>query len=374
MAYITIAELRDYLDLEDTDTYIPDSGVGVDTLTLESTNFRNTLKTGTEVTVASSTADPPAPLVTGTVYYVILGADQVIQLAATSALAAVPTPIVLNDDGTGTHTITREDADTALLADAISAAEAYIESQTNRRFCNRDTYIPDSGVGVDTLTLESINFHNTLQTATPVTVASTLADPPAPLVEGTVYYVILVVGTDRVIQLATTSANAVAGTAINLTDDGTGTHTIIRLETRYYRSDALSDEDGHLLLVDQDLLTINTLANGDALATAIAATEYWLHPRNLGPPYFGIRMETNSASYWQFDTDCFVAVTGTWGFSATAPGDIKMACLHLAAFYHRKAAAQVFDVTAIPDAGVITIPQGIPATVTRIINRYRKCL
>jgi len=34
----------------------------------------------------------------------------------------------------------------------------------------------------------------------------------------------------------------------------------------------------------------------------------------------------------------------------------------------------VFDVTAIPDAGVITIPQGIPATVTRIIDRYKKYL
>ena len=370
--YVTIAELRDYLDLHDTDTYVP--AFGADTLTLASTNFRNTLKTGTEVTMASSTADPPAPLVEGTVYYVILGADQVIQLAATSALAAVPTPIVLTDDGTGTHSITREDADTALLTDAISAAQTYIESQTNRvfeatvatRYYERsalddddstlldvfdgdlltvttlangdgkgtDTYI--SAFGADTLTLATASLYSTLQTGTPATVASTTNDPPAPLVEGTMYYVILTAS--PVIQLATTSALAIAGTAITLTDDGTGTHSI-------------------------------TFGG-----TLISNTNYWLQPRNLGPPYHGIQLKRNTGVYWEWDTDYWVSVTGTWGYSTTAPGDIKMACLHLAAFYYRKASAQVFDVTAIPDAGVITIPQGIPATVGRIINRYKRYL
>jgi hypothetical protein len=33
---------------------------------------------------------------------------------------------------------------------------------------------------------------------------------------------------------------------------------------------------------------------------------------------------------------------------------------------------QVFDTTAIPDAGVITIPSGIPATVEKVIKRYKK--
>jgi len=374
MAIITIAELRDYLDLEDTDTYIPDSGVGVDTLTLASTNFRNTLKTGTEVTVSSTTADPPAPLVTGTVYYVILGADQVIQLATTSALAIAGTAINLTDNGTGTHSITREDADTALLTDAISAAQTYIESQTNRVFeaatatrhylhqsidpwdsallhvdhdlltvttlangdgKGSDTYIP-AIAPANTLALATAGIYSALQTGTPATVASTTNDPPAPLVEGTTYYVILT--GSPVIQLAATGALAIAGTAIALTGAGTGTHTI-------------------------------TFGG-----TLISNTNYWLVPFNLGPPYYAIQLKKNTGVYWEFDTDYRVGVTGTWGYSATPPGDIKMACLHLAAFYVRKANAQVFDVTAIPDAGVITIPQGIPATVGRIIDRYKRYL
>jgi len=54
---------------------------------------------------------------------------------------------------------------------------------------------------------------------------------PAGLALATNYYVIRV--TDSTFKLATTYANAVAGTAINITDAGTGTHTMSRLLHRY---------------------------------------------------------------------------------------------------------------------------------------------
>lgn len=65
-----------------------------------------------------------------------------------------------------------------------------------------------------------------LTTGQPVRVSSSGSpeDLPAPLVSGTTYFVIWVdAGT---LQLATTNALAIAGTAINITDAGTGTHTI----------------------------------------------------------------------------------------------------------------------------------------------------
>lgn len=54
---------------------------------------------------------------------------------------------------------------------------------------------------------------------------------PGGLSLATDYYVIKV--TDTTIKLATSYANAVAGTAINITDAGTGTHTINTLYPRY---------------------------------------------------------------------------------------------------------------------------------------------
>jgi len=143
--------------------------------------------------------------------------------------------------------------------------------------------------------------------------------------------------------------------------------------TRYYDRSALSPENSRLLLVDDDLLTITTLTNGDSSSTAIANTDYWLYPRNE-TPYYGILLKSDISAYWEFDTDYWVSVAGTWGYSTTPPGDIKRACKHLAAFFYRQKDSQVFDTTAIPEAGVITIPTGIPSTVVRILNRYRKAI
>jgi hypothetical protein len=96
--------------------------------------------------------------------------------------------------------------------------------------------------------------------------------------------------------------------------------------------------------------------------------------RNLGPPYHWIKLYSNTGVYWQWDVDEWVSVTGTWGYSATAPADIVRATTVLAAYLYRQKDSQVFDVTAVPEAGVITIPSGIPATVMKIIGRYKRYL
>jgi hypothetical protein len=69
-----------------------------------------------------------------------------------------------------------------------------------------------------------------------------------------------------------------------------------------------------------------------------------------------------------------VSVLGTWGYASEPPADIRRACTVLAAYFYKQKDSQVFDVTAIPEAGVITIPAGIPGTVTRIIERYKRYL
>lgn len=144
-------------------------------------------------------------------------------------------------------------------------------------------------------------------------------------------------------------------------------------ETRYFERRHLSD-DRFTLLMDRDLLTITTLTNGDSGATVIPAANYWLVDanggRNYGPPYHGIRLKIDCDYSWEFDVDYWVSVAGTWGYSTTAPLDIAHACIRLAGYYYAQKDAQVFDVTAIPDAGVITVPQGIPADVRRILDPY----
>lgn len=137
--------------------------------------------------------------------------------------------------------------------------------------------------------------------------------------------------------------------------------------TRYYDLDAVEGQD---LLLDEDLISITTLTNGDG--TSLAATTYWLIPRNTGPPYHMIRLKSDYS--WSFDSDGEVSVLGSWGYAASVPGDIAQACKRLAAYYYRQKDAQVFDVTAIPEMGMIQVPSGIPADVRVLLGPYKKYL
>lgn len=140
-------------------------------------------------------------------------------------------------------------------------------------------------------------------------------------------------------------------------------------DTRYYEYDVV---DGYELLLDQDLLSVTTLTNGDSAGTVIAGA-YTLMPR-FGPPYNRIRLKSATATTysWEVDDDCWISVAGAWGFSATPPEDVIQACVRWAAYLYAQKDAQVFDVTAQPDAGVITVPQGIPKDVELLLTPYRR--
>jgi len=91
------------------------------------------------------------------------------------------------------------------------------------------TFTADAGTDVCTYTSTTSTPSNILTgTRVRLTTTTTL---PAGLSLATDYYVIRV--SDTTFKLATSYANAVAGTAINITDAGTGTHTISWLLPRY---------------------------------------------------------------------------------------------------------------------------------------------
>lgn len=142
--------------------------------------------------------------------------------------------------------------------------------------------------------------------------------------------------------------------------------------TRYYTRDSIDVDDLNLLHLDSDLLSVTTLKNG--AGETITSSYYWLLPRNAGPPYHQIRLKTNSVYAWSFDTDGEISVAGTWGYSTTPPDDIVQACKRLAGYLYRLKDSQVFDVTAMPEQGVITLPKGIPQDVKIILAKYRKLL
>lgn len=91
------------------------------------------------------------------------------------------------------------------------------------------TFTADASTDVCTYT-STASFPSNILTGTRVRLTTTTT-LPAGLSLATDYYVIRV--SDTTFKLATSYANAIAGTAINITDAGTGTHTVSWLLPRY---------------------------------------------------------------------------------------------------------------------------------------------
>lgn len=140
--------------------------------------------------------------------------------------------------------------------------------------------------------------------------------------------------------------------------------------------DAEQDTSDHYMVLDWtpyvlDLCQITTVINGDG--TSISASSYVTNPRNQ-TPWYGLRFKLNSGLYWTFDQDPenAISITGRWAYSVTAPADIVHATVRMATYMYRQKDANTFDVTAIPGAGVIEVPQGIPRDVGKILEPYRR--
>lgn len=144
--------------------------------------------------------------------------------------------------------------------------------------------------------------------------------------------------------------------------------------TRYF--DVNEDTDGRMLYLDEDLAEINSITtNADGTADVLSSSDYVTMPRNR-IPYFAIKLLLSSDYIWTYtdDSEAGIEVSGKWAWSTTAPADISQACVRLTAYYYRQKDAQIFEVTAIPDAGVITAPPGLPADVRNILveGGYRR--
>lgn len=142
-----------------------------------------------------------------------------------------------------------------------------------------------------------------------------------------------------------------------------------RTETRYF-----SIPSGRTLRVDDDLLAITTLTNGDG--TVISSSDYYLVPRNASPK-FEIVLKESASVFWASDsngnTEFVISIAGSWGYATTRPDNINIACLEIAkALYSRRTGETMNMVARVTAAGVVLMPQGTPDWVADVIASYRK--
>jgi len=135
-------------------------------------------------------------------------------------------------------------------------------------------------------------------------------------------------------------------------------------KTRHYGPESIN---GPVLSLGEWLLSVTELKDGQG--NVIPSEGYELLPKG-GKRFWGIRLRPGWQ--WNCDREHDVTVTGSWGWSETPPPDIVLATLRLAAYFYRQKDAQVFDVTAAPGLGTITIPKGMPADVKLILDQYKE--
>ena len=168
---------------------------------------------------------------------------------------------------------------------------------------------------------------------------------------------------DAILQYCCTAARAQVERYCDRTFESTST------STHYF--DAVRDVDGRTLYLDDDLASISSVTNGDG--ASLTSTSYVTTPVNA-TPYREIRIRSGSANAWTYNTEPESAITvvGYWAYGTAAPADVEQAAIRLANYMYSQKDAGVFDVTAFPDAGAITIPQGMPRDVVELLRPYRR--
>jgi hypothetical protein len=147
------------------------------------------------------------------------------------------------------------------------------------------------------------------------------------------------------------------------------------VRTFYARTETRSFDvpDGRKLTLDDDLISITTLTNGDA--EVLTTSDYILLPNNVTPKY-AIQLKQSSTKRWEPDSNNntvqVITVAGSWGWAASVPDQIKTACLEIfKSAEGRRLGKNIDGVARITAAGVVITPRDISALARGIINSFR---
>lgn len=144
----------------------------------------------------------------------------------------------------------------------------------------------------------------------------------------------------------------------------------------FYATPASKNYDvpyGNQLDIEDDwLLSVGKITNGDGVE--VTSGDYIFKPANTSPKY-AIKLKDSSTVSWEFDasgnSEQVIAVSGSWGYTSTAPMDIKEACLEIAsAWYKRRFGENMSSETVVEPSGIVITPKDIPVSAKSILNKY----
>ena len=138
--------------------------------------------------------------------------------------------------------------------------------------------------------------------------------------------------------------------------------------------DAVANVDGRNLLFSDGLeaAAITSVTNGDSTSLSVN-TDYVYLPRNSAP-YYGLRMLSSSSNSWEYDSngnpENAISIVANWGYSTSAPDDIKQACIRLSAFLYRQRETNADIDRPLLVEGSVVLPSALPKDVERMLQPY----
>lgn len=145
--------------------------------------------------------------------------------------------------------------------------------------------------------------------------------------------------------------------------------------TRYYNAiDDIDYKNRILYLKDWIAAVPTTLTNGDGIV--IPSNQFVMGLNRNKAPFSIIQLKMNSDYFWTFNNtpEDAIVIVGKWGFSTTAPDDIKQLSFRIAAFFYRQKDAQVFDQTATNELGSIRIKPQLPKDIEDMLISYQRLI
>ena len=129
---------------------------------------------------------------------------------------------------------------------------------------------------------------------------------------------------------------------------------------------------GDTLFLDDDLLSITTLTNGDG--NVITSASYVLLPKNKSPKY-AIRLKENTSTVWEGSTTTdyqAISVAGSWGYSTTPADDIVHAAIRWTAWLYRQRDGVFGQSGTAGRIGVVDAPQSLPEDIELMLKPYKR--
>lgn len=170
---------------------------------------------------------------------------------------------------------------------------------------------------------------------------------------------------DALLTLLITRATAIIETETGRVFEATS-------DKRYF--DAIEDVDGRYLYLDRDLIgavSDLTITNGNG--SDLSTDDFILVPADN--PHYAVKMLGQSNKSWTYDSnpERAIKIDGDWGYSASAPADIKHATIRLVLWLYKQRETDIGITTPIiTSTGVTIMPEGLPHDVQQIINKYKK--